>query len=287
MNNIPLITLKPNSTEIVKIQTGWFGWGDRREAFFVWDEGPIWDGNPGGILRSLVGTPVSTNVQATIFNNELIVSGFGRMQNFNPGITIINSITNMIIGDVITEINNQQFPNHLNLTSLRIGNQVTRIGNHAFRNCPVLTSVTFGNNVRTIWNNSFEICISLTSVTFPNSLVELGSAVFWGCTGLTSIVIPNNVTTIGTSCFGNCPSLTSITIGSSIVSVGGSSFNIGVGVPSVLQTVTILRPQPPVINNTVFQNRPLQNVILQVPRGSLSLYQNAVGWRDFGIIQEL
>ena len=89
--------------------------------------------------------------------------------------------------------------------------------------------------------------------TIPNSVTTIGSGAFWSCISLSSVTIGNNVATIGSSAFFGCHSLTAIT------------------------THAI---HPPVLSGYAFLNVP-DNIPVYVPCGSISTYQNSVGWKDF------
>ena len=138
-----------------------------------------------------------------------------------------------------------------------IPNSVTQIGSAAFGYCTSLTSVTIPNSVTSIGDGAFEGCSSLTSITIPNSVTSIGEWAFYGCSGLTSVTIPNSVTSIGNDAFYYCGGLTS---------------------------VTNYAATPQIINNSVFLSVNKSACTLYVPKGSLSTYQAADVWKEFGKI---
>ena len=129
-------------------------------------------------------------------------------------------ITDLIIPDGMTSINNYIFSGWSALTSVTIPNSVTSIGKSAFYGCSGLTSVSIPNSVTAIENSAFSKCSSLTSVTIPNSVTSIDSYVFEGCSNLIFVEIPNSVTAIGEAVFRNCSNLTSIKIPNSVTSIG-------------------------------------------------------------------
>ena len=92
-------------------------------------------------------------------------------------------------------------------TEVIIGDNVTTIGDEEFANCNSLKSVTIGNSVTTIGSYAFRYCDSLTSVTIPDSVTKIGDYAFRNCSSLTSITIGDSVTKIGDFAFSDCKSL--------------------------------------------------------------------------------
>lgn len=141
-------------------------------------------------------------------------------------------ITDLVIPDGITEINNFAFENCRGLTSVTIPDSVTKIGDKAFYFCNGLTSITIPNSVTEI-DSAFGGCTGLTSITIPDSVTTIGDAAFYGCTGLTSITIPDSVTTIGYWAFRECTGLTSITIPGCVTTIGDATFRDCTGLTSI------------------------------------------------------
>ena len=145
------------------------------------------------------------------------------------------------------------------ITNLIIPNSVTNIENRAFEGCSGLTSVTIPNSVTSIENRAFEGCSGLTSVTIPNSVTSIEDNAFMGCSGLTSVTIGNSVTSIGYEAFYNCSSLTSITIPNSVTSIGSEAFRNCSG----LTSITVEN------GNTVYDSRDNCNAIIETATNTL------------------
>ena len=159
---------------------------------------------------------------------------------------------------------------------------VTKVGNKAFYECTGLTSVTIPNSVTSIGDFAFTSCSGLTSITIPNSVTSIGDGAFYDCDGLTSITIPNSVTSIGDFAFIYCSGLTCVIIGSSVTSIGDLAFYYCSGLSSVISLSTT----PPMCGGTdVFGYVSVENITLEVPSVSVSLYQSADTWKDFGTIK--
>ena len=214
-------------------------------------------------------------------------------------------LTGLIIPDSIKEIKNYAFYGCSSLTSVTIPNSVTSISNYAYFGCTGLTSVTIPNSVTSIGDGAFSGCSGLTSIIIPSSVTSIGSWAFSGCSGLTRITIPNSVTSIGSRAFSGCSGLTSISIPNSVTSIGNYAFSdcsgltcviIGSSVTSIdnfafyycsgLSSVISLSTTPPMCGGTdVFGYVSVENITLEVPSVSVSLYQSADIWKRFGTIK--
>ena len=133
-------------------------------------------------------------------------------------------ITDLVIPDGVTSIDNSAFRDCNGLTSVSIPESVTSIGYYVFAYCTSLTTVNIPNNVKAIGRATFMGCGNLKSVTLGSGLNSIGYEAFSGCNGLKTIAIPDSVTSIGGSAFSNCSSLTSITIPNSVTSIGNACF---------------------------------------------------------------
>ena len=223
-------------------------------------------------------------------------------------------LTSIEIPNSVTSIADETFCNCKSLTSIEIPNSVTSIGNNAFLWCSSLTSISIPYSVTSIGSHALGGCSSLVSIVvesgnnkydsrnncnaiietasntliagcmnsiIPNSVTVIGDGAFGYCSYLTSIEIPNSVISIDNNAFYRCSGLTSVTIGSSVTSIGVGAFYDCSG----LTRVTSLRTTPPTCGTDVFYNVSVGNITLEVPAGSVSLYQSADTWKDFGTIE--
>ena len=180
---------------------------------------------------------------------------------------------------------------------------------------PEGTEITFKEGTLGIADYAFSGCSGLTSITIPNSVMSINRSgkAFYGCSGLTSVTIESSgivsadiyssaadlspmkdlfgdqvktliigeeIKTLGRYMFNNCSALTSVTIGSSVSSIHEYAFSNC----SNLKDVYCYAENVPWTSSTSFENTNLSSATLHVPRRSLSLYQTALRWSDFGEI---
>ena len=142
--------------------------------------------------------------------------------------TNCNNITKVIIKDIGAWCGNtygNKYSNPLNfghnlysdentqITNLIIPNNITTINDSAFTNCTNITSVTIPNNITTINSAAFSYCSGLTgSLIIPNSVTKISASCFLHCENITTIILGNNITVIEGQGFAYCTSLNSITI---------------------------------------------------------------------------
>ncbi len=263
-----------------------------------------------------------TGLTSVTIPNSVTVIGEGAFKNCS-GITSINipnnvtsignntfygcsGLTSVTIPNSVTSIGNNTFYGCSGLTSVTIPNSVISIGRHAFGYCRSLTSVTIPNSVTSIGSCAFFSCRSLTSVTIPNSVTSIDGDVFAYCTALASIIIPNSVISIDGFAFRECSSLTSITIPNSVTSIGLGAFlscsgltsvTIGSGVKNIndqafakcpnLTNFYCYTEKVPSTNTNAFAESLIEYATLHVPEASISLYQTAEPWKNFGKIVTL
>lgn len=91
--------------------------------------------------------------------------------------------------------------------------------------------------------------------------------------GLTDVVLPQSIESIGASAFFACK-MTEFEIPANVTSIGGYAFR-----SSKLASVRVNRKEPIVIEENAFPTR--SNVVLHVPLGCKTAYEEANVWKDF------
>ncbi len=205
-------------------------------------------------------------------DSVLTISGRGEMANYGynpqPWSPYSYTISEIIIGNLVTSIGDYAFTYCSSLTLVTIPNSVTSIGEAPFASCSRLIaievnidnrnysdldgilydkvqntlvccpagktgSLSIPNSVTSIGDRAFYSCYNLTSVTIGNSVTSIGDGAFSYCDGLISVTIGNSVTSIGTLAFSSCYRLTSVTIPNSVTSIGDGAFTSCSGLTSV------------------------------------------------------
>ena len=125
-----------------------------------------------------------------------------------------SELSNIIIPNNVTNIEEAAFSNCEGLTAINIPNSIKTIGFGAFDGCNKLLTIDIPNSVESIGGRAFRDCESLNKITIPNSVKTIGNNAFENCSGLLAINIPNSVDSIGEYAFRNCESLINITVSS-------------------------------------------------------------------------
>ncbi|MDE6704721.1 MAG: leucine-rich repeat protein [Treponemataceae bacterium] len=139
-------------------------------------------------------------------------------------------VTDLIISDGTTTINDYAFYNCESLQTVTIPNSVMSVGCDAFYNCTDIDTVTYGgtlaqwcaiDNVGDFMKYAKVVSLSdiddlktATELIIPSGVSSIGSGAFYNCTGLTSVTIPSSVTSIGTDTFSFCKNIETVNVAS-------------------------------------------------------------------------
>ena len=163
------------------------------------------------------------------------------------------------------------------LRILSIPNITNAFGAHFLHGCNSLQFVTIPNGVEAIGDSCFSNCSGLRLAILPNTVKSLGSNCLYACNSLQFANIPIGVTSMANSnsCFGGCYSLRSLVVPKNVTEFKGL-----VSYSTVIEKLYMKPTTPPTISGTsVISNN--ANLVIYVPRGSLSAYQNATNWSSF------
>lgn len=223
----------------------------------------------------------------TEITNLVIPNSVTKINNF--AFLDCSGLLSVVIPNSVTSIEKSAFSKCDNLNSVTIPNSVVTIGEYAFYNCNGLISLTIGNSVKSIGRNSFSGCSSLTSVNFGNSIKHFGYESFLGCSSLKSVIIPNSVTFIDRSAFKDCISLTSITIGEKVEKIEQWAFSNCKNLENVYSLAELIPNTQTNMGsyNSAFDGSFIEYATLHVPIISIEAYKAAEPWKNFKSIVAL
>ena len=148
-------------------------------------------------------------------------------------------LTNVIIPDGVTCIEDWAFAECYGLKSVTIPNSVSSIGEGAFSACTNLEAVNIPDLAAWCRIEFNEGGISepplahatlyvdgeaATDLVIPEGVPAIGDSAFTGYGGLTSVTIPDSVTNIGREAFHYFTNLTTVKIGSGVERIEGRAF---------------------------------------------------------------
>jgi len=192
-----------------------------------------------------------------------------------------SNLTSITLPKNLTNIELMAFDHCTSLTSIIIPDNVKSIGFCAFQSCSGLTSVRISKSLKRIENFAFSGC-GITSINIPNSVKEIGEYAFAANNKLTHVVIPDGVNSIAKYAFNNCINLQDIVIPGSVTSIGEGALDICRN----LKQIKLESASPINISDHFFKNVMSSGIALNVPKGSGSIYKEAIGWKTVVEINE-
>lgn len=165
---------------------------------------------------------------------------------------------------------------------LTLSNSLTKIDYKAFSSCKFQGELFIPKELKSIGNQAFN-SNSFTNVVFEegSELKKIGNDAFGGNARLSEpIVLPEGLTTIGSGAFAGCKMLPSVVIPSTVTAIGAYTFQNCYYITKLQCDATM----PPICGSDVFYGVGKENLTLEVPEESVSLYQTATGWSDFNRI---
>ena len=170
---------------------------------------------------------VLSNLPQIFLNGEPITDAV-----IPEGITKINNYTFYGFQDLkcvtlpatLTEIGVGAFKYCRSLVGINIPESVEYIAKEAFSNCEHLINCTLPKSIAAVEIKTFENCKQLERIELPDGLKYIHEYAFQFCEKLSSITIPSGVTDIGNGAFLGCYSLFSVSIPESVASIGRDAF---------------------------------------------------------------
>lgn len=177
----------------------------------------------------------SEDVMAYLYKNddktgyELIISGFGKMRNWNdysqaPWSEYASQITHITIENGIENIGDFALADLDSVQTITLPASVTTIGDYALADCDALTKVISWNGVTSLGEYAFYDCDRLKSIEFTSIMVSVGDYAFAECDSLTSAVIKGKMDYVAEGLFANCINLSSLNLKEDITTIDKRAF---------------------------------------------------------------
>lgn len=182
-----------------------------------------------------------------------------------------SAITECIVGDCVTKINNNCFNQWTSLTSITISQSVRTIDYGAFYNCENIPTLIIPSGVTVIQSSMCNGCIHLANTNIPSGVTEIQNDAYRNCFSLLDIIIPANVTSIGDSAF------RASYFDSDEPEMRAMMLNMNAN-----RAVRVLATTPPTLDVTVFAilsgDIDVASYPIYVPAESLNAYKTATNW---------
>ena len=226
-----------------------------------------------------------------------------------------SSLSNIELSNGLENIGQYCF-NGCSIQSISVPSSVTNIGNYTFNNCKKLTniiikdrntelslgssgssplfatcsldSVYIGGRIKYNTSSSsgyspFYRNTSLRTIVITDEEEEIYDNEFYGCTNLKNVTMGDGVKKIGNWAFSGCSSLDYFSFGRSMQSIGDEAFSDCTKLAKLISYAEV----PPACGSMALDDINKWECILQIPKNSLSIYQNAEQWKEFFFIEDV
>ena len=227
-----------------------------------------------------------------------------------------SQLKSIVIPDAVTSIGSIAFSGCSSMTSAKISNGVETIDEYTFSDCSTLTEINIGSKVNTINQHAFSGCSALPSITIPQAVTTIGDCAFSGCTSLAKVTIADSESTLtlgsngwSNPIFASCPldyvyigrdisyqtssnsgyspfyrntSLREVKIAEDLENIGQEAFSDC----TALVQITSRAKRAPACGSQALEDINKWECKLNVPKGYLSVYQEADQWKDFFYMEE-
>ena len=199
----------------------------------------------------------------------------------------------------VISIGSRAFEYCSSLTSVEIPASVTEIGSEAFSGCSSLTSVEIPNSVRNIGYDAFtelheliiedgekDLAYYISQYSPLTNLVKLSAARIIKAYNSYEVVFPNVLDLLIDNYELNnktiCRKIKKLTLGKNAT----VAKNLSLESITNLEIITLNNPTATIVCPK-FTPKQYADLIIYVPEGSLTAYQNAEGWKNFWDIREV
>lgn len=124
-------------------------------------------------------------LKAELYNGELIITGTGKIPDYEKGASPLEEFKKEII-------------------SIRVGEGITEIGNQVFADCINVEKIELPDSLVTIGNYTFSYNVSLRELNLPRNITKIGTGAFYNDINLNVTEFPESIKIIGEYAFYNC-----------------------------------------------------------------------------------
>ncbi len=128
-------------------------------------------------------------------------------------------VTEVILPNGITKIENQAFYYCSSLTKVVLPETLTSLGVESFAYCNLLDDVKIPAGITEIPNSAFYKCKSLKTLSLPEGIVSLGSYAFYAC-AFRTFKLPSTVKYLYDGCFSENAFLQAISLNEGLLAIG-------------------------------------------------------------------
>lgn len=198
------------------------------------------------------------------------------------------SLNSIVLPDSLETISEKSFQDCKSLTSITIPEKVAIsdnvfYGGVIFSGCSSLTNVTLKNEELDINRYyTFMDCTSLKEIIMPKTIKSIGEGCYSGCTSIENIALIDDIELISRYAFQGCTHLKSIGFGKNLRTIGDKAFDLCYDI----STIKCKNSTPSSFKNSAFTDVVYNTATVTVPWGSLELYRNCEGWKNFKNIVE-
>lgn len=155
--------------------------------------------------------------------------------------------------------------------------QLTAVGAWAFADTPNLTDVQLPSSVEAIGDGAFFYSTSLHQVNLPSKLTRINDFTFMGGQITDPQLLPESLKGIGNFALAEWTTIEEFLIPSTVTHIGDGAFRNW----ESLIVLTSDALTPPELGKAVWEGVFQENVTLNVPAASESLYKAAEQWKEF------
>ena len=153
-------------------------------------------------VRAETSGSCGDNIRWVLEDGTLTLNGTGTMYDYN------------------NHSNTSRFYKNSNITNIIIGEGITNIGEAMFYYLPNLETISFPSTITSIGDRAFSLAGKITELKIPSNTKTIGASAFHSCELLNDVSLPDGLKSIGDDVFSECDAIRKITISATVKSIG-------------------------------------------------------------------